>query len=527
MLRAGLYMNMILICQNHPIELIKKITQDLAILKQGDSAMTMNFDSVIDNLFKGVADFSEKTVFWKIPVQFHDAAGNILVDGIPLVIIWLAAASIFFTFYYGFINFRYFGHAVRIVRGKYDEPGADGQINSFQALAASLAATVGLGNIAGVAVAVSVGGPGAVVWMMIMGFLGMSTKFVEVTAGLKYRRIGSDYDAAEVSGGPMYYLKDAFANRGMAGIGRVLAVFFAITCIMGSLGGGNMFQANQTFVQFLHITGGEQSWFVGKGWLFGIILAVMTGMVIVGGIKGIANVSGILVPVMALVYIVMGLIVIAMNAANIPHAIGVMLHEAFTPAAGLGGFIGAVIAGVQRASFSNEAGLGSAAIIHSAAQTKHPIRQGIAGMLGPFIDTVVICMITALVIVFSGVYEGGKGVEGVELTSRAFESSIPGSRYILAFTVFLFAYSTLIGWFYYGVKGVTYIFGEKKRFVWAFKGVFLCFVVLGCASELENVIRFTDAMFLSMAIPNIIGLYVLAPEIKRDLKNYLESGLAK
>lgn len=482
----------------------------------------MDIDNWIDSQFVYLSDLAGKTLFYGVKL------GNLTMNGAPveapLILIWLAAAGVFFTLYLGFINLRYFKHAWEIVfTRKHDEPDADGAISSFQALATSLSGTVGLGNIAGVAVAVSTGGPGAVFWMMVMGFLGMSTKYAEVAMGLKYRHHLSAEHPQKISGGPMYYLRDAFANRNMPAIGTFMAGLFAVFCILGSIGGGNMFQANQSFLQVVNATGGSDgSWLADKGWLYGLGLAILTGTVIIGGIKSIASAASRIVPVMGIVYLVACLVVILANAAHIPHAIATIFHDALTPAAGLGGLLGGLLVGVQRASFSNEAGLGSAAVVHCEATTSYPPRQGIAGMLGPFFDTIVICFATALMIVVSGVYEGGKGMEGVDLTNRAMGSVIPGAEYVLALVVFLFAFSTLITWGYLGVKATTFLFGEKDWVEMAFKFIFCGFVVVGSAAEMKNVIGFSDALILSMAIPNLIGLYVMAPEIKRDLNDYLQ-----
>ncbi len=482
----------------------------------------MSIDSFINDSFKTAADWSEKIIFFAFQIPGTAPDGAAITHSLPVILLWLAAAAVFFTVYLGFINFRGFGHAIDLVRGKHDEPGAKGEINNYQALAACLSGTVGLGNIAGVAVAISVGGPGAAFWMMIMGFLGMSSKFAEVMLGVKYRHHESTAHKDEISGGPMYYLRDIFTARGMPAIGKILAAVFAVCCIGGAFGGGNMFQANQTYMQVVNVTGGEGSWFADKGWLFGIGLAFLTGVVILGGLKSIANVASAIVPVMGAIYLLASLVVIAMNLDKVPQGLADIVRLAFVPEAGFGGLMGSLLVGIQRAAFSNEAGLGSAAIVHAPARTARPVSQGFVGMLGPFIDTVVICMCTALVIVFTGVYEGGRGMEGVELTSRAFESVIPGSRFILAFTVFMFAYSTLITWSYYGEKCLTYLCGDKDWLRLGYRIVFLAFVVIGCASELGNVVRFSDAMILSMAFPNIIGLFVAAPEIRRDVKKYLQ-----
>ncbi|MGE4314421.1 MAG: alanine/glycine:cation symporter family protein, partial [Pseudobdellovibrionaceae bacterium] len=475
------------------------------------------FDSTLNCLFGLLADKAEATLLYGVPFDTVAADGTVSTHHLTLLVAWLAFAGVFFTLYFSFVNFRMFKHAVDIVRGKFDEPGADGQINNFQALAASLAGTVGLGNIAGVAVAISAGGPGAVIWMSIMGLFGMSSKFTEVVAGVKYR-VHSDAEHKDtISGGPMYYLKEAFAKHNQHRFGMLVACLFAIACIAGSLAGGNMFQANQAYSIALNVTGGETSFLNDYGWAFGIGLAILTGLVIIGGIKSIAKISSTLVPLMAVVYIVTCLIIMGKEYANIPAAFATIWASAFTLKAGVGGLIGAILVGVQRASFSNEAGLGSASIVHATAQTAYPIRQGFVAMLGPVIDTVVICNITALTIVITGVYQDSQGVEGVKLTMRAFQEGADWFPYILALSVFLFAYSTLIGWYYYGEKAAGFLFGDKATVRSVFKIIFLLTIVVGASAELSNVVRFSDAMFLSMGIPNIIGLYLLAPEIKKDL----------
>ncbi len=481
----------------------------------------MSKDSLINDTFAKLADISESIVLYSLDLGLTNAAGDPIK--VPLILLWLAAASVFFTFYFGFINIRYFKHSVAVAFNRHPEPDADGQISSFQALATSLSGTVGLGNIAGVAVAVTVGGPGAALWMAIMGMFSMSTKFIEVTLGVKYRHHPDPEDRKKISGGPMYYLRDALNNRGIPYLGTVLATLFAVACICGAIGGGNMFQANQSFAQVLNVTGGEASWFYGKGWVFGLIMAAMVAVVIIGGIKSIAGAASKIVPFMAGIYLLAGFIIIAMNLPALPGALGIIVTSAFSLQAGVGGFIGALLAGVQRATFSNEAGLGSAAIVHATAQTNIPAKQGIAGMMGSFVDTIVICMMTALIIVISGVYETTDGIAGVELTSAAMGSAVSWFPYVLALCVVLFAYSTLITWYYYGEKSLTFLFGEKRWVVLAFKLIFCAFVVIGAEAELRNVIRFSDAMFLSLGIPNIIGLYILAPEVKRDLKEYLQT----
>ena len=480
----------------------------------------MSIDQDINNAFQPVSEAVSNVIFYTVPVQINGE-----VFDIKLILVWLALASLFFTAYLGFINLRYFGHAINIIRGKYDKAGEDGQISSLQALMTSLSGTVGLGNIGGVAVAVSVGGPGAVFWMAVMGLFGMSAKFAEAAMGVKYRHHPDPDDPKTISGGPMYYLRDAFDNFGIPYLGHIMAAVFCLCCIGGAIGGGNMFQANQSFQQLVNVTGGETGFLADKGWAYGLFLAVLTGLVIIGGIKSIARVASKIVPLMGAIYLVAGLIVIAMFYENIPSAMVTIFKMAITPEAGFGAVIGALLMGVQRAAFSNEAGIGSAAIVHATARTDSHIRQGFVGMLGPFIDTIVICMVTALVIVITGAYEGSEGMEGVSLTSRAFEQGISFFPYILALTVFLFAFSTLIAWSYYGLKSATYLFGERKSVDLIYKLIFCAFVVVGSSSTLDHIIGFSDAVLFAMAIPNLIGLYFLAPELKQDLKKYLQDNL--
>lgn len=436
----------------------------------------------------------------------------------PWIVLWLVVAAFFFTFYLGFINIRGFKHACKLVKGDYYQKSdsISGEVSPFQALSTAVSGTVGLGNIAGVAVAVSIGGAGATFWMILAGLLGMSTKFVECTLAVKYRKVHAD---GSVSGGPMYYLKEGFGQRGLGGVGKVLAVFFAIFAIGGSFGGGNMFQANQAFQQLVGVTGGDASFFADKGWLFGLILAVIVGLVIIGGIKSIAKVTAKVVPFMAVLYVGAALVIILMNASYIDDAFVAIWQGAFSAEGVTGGVVGALIQGFKRAAFSNEAGVGSAAIAHSAVQTKEPVSQGFASLLEPFIDTVVICTMTALVIIITGHLEVD-GLSGVALTSSAFGSAVSWFPNVLAVAVILFAFSTMISWSYYGLKAWTFLFGNNQRTALFYKLLFCVFVVIGSSMTLGPVIDFSDAMIFSMALVNIVGLYLLAPEVKRDLADY-------
>ncbi|MEZ4629638.1 MAG: alanine/glycine:cation symporter family protein [Deinococcales bacterium] len=420
-------------------------------------------------------------------------------------------AAVFFTFYLGFINIRGFKHAIDLVKGDYSNPNDAGEVSHFQALATAVSGTVGLGNIAGVAVAVSLGGPGATFWMILAGIFGMSTKFVECTFGVKYRKENAD---GSVSGGPMYYLSQGLAEQGRQGLGKVLAIFFAICCIGGAFGGGNMFQANQAAEKLSNLTNGFLSPLV-----IGVFLAILVGVVIVGGIKSIARVTEKLVPAMAIIYILACLIVIFANLGQLGTAFNAIIQGAFNPQAIAGGFIGVLIQGFRRAAFSNEAGVGSAAIAHSAVKTKEPITEGFVSLLEPFIDTVVICTMTSLAIVITGTLS--TGLTGVELTSAAFATVMPWFPLILTLAVLMFAFSTMISWSYYGLKAWTYLFGEGRITELIYKIIFCMFVIVGAAMSLGPVIDFSDSMIFAMALANILGLYLMAPVIRQELSSYL------
>lgn len=452
-----------------------------------------------------------------------DEDGNPVEAPLPIIVVWLIMGAVVFTLYMGFINFRGFRHAIDIVRGKYDNPNDKGEVSHFQALATALSGTVGLGNIAGVAIAIVLGGPGATFWMILAGLLGMSSKFVECTLGVKYRKIDV---FGTVSGGPMYYLYMGLKKKNMKWLGAVLSVIFSILVIGGSFGGGNMFQANQAFAQFSSMIPALE----GQGFWFGLVMAVLVGIVIIGGIKSIAKVTDKIVPFMAILYVGTALIIIFMNISHVGEAFRLIFEGAFQADAMKGGLVGVLIVGFQRASFSNEAGAGSAAIAHSAVKTDEPITEGLVALLEPFVDTVVICTMTALVIIFTGFYQNPDGLQGAELTSQAFASVFSWFPYLLVIAIMLFAFSTMISWSYYGLKGFDYLFGglserylgSRKYSDTVYRLLFLSFIVVGASSTLGAVVDFSDMMILSMGFPNIIGLLILAPEVKRDLKNYFK-----
>ncbi len=444
------------------------------------------------------------------------ADGTPVTRNVPFVVVWLVFGAIFFTIRMGFVNLRGFRHALDLVRGKYDDPNEPGEVSHFKALATALSATVGLGNIAGVAVAISVGGPGATFWMIVAGLLGMSSKFVECTLGVKYRAIDAK---GHVSGGPMYYLSRALEARGKGGLGKVLAVLFAILCVGGSLGGGNMFQANQALEglvsQFPSLASDS------AGPIFGFVLAFLVGLVIIGGIQSIARVTSFIVPFMCGTYVLAAIVVILINIGDIGDVFAHIFAGAFGADALKGGFLGVLVQGFQRAAFSNEAGIGSASIAHSAAKTDEPVSEGIVALLEPFIDTVVVCTMTASVIIFSGAYHDS-GLSGASLTAKAFGDAISWFPYVLTLAVLLFAFSTMISWSYYGLKAWTFLFGGSATADLVYKVLFLLCVVLGSSVKLGAVLDFSDMMILGMAFPNILGLLMLSGEVRRDLDSYWE-----
>ena len=491
--------------------MIKKIFSLIILLMSFVNSRADSLSDKIDSFFKPlVSDYLVPVIFWD-PLKFF---GIDIGADIPIVVVWLVFGALFFTFRMKFINFRGFKHALSLVRGDYDDPEDKGEVSHFQALTTALSATVGLGNIAGVAIAISVGGPGATFWMIVAGLLGMSSKFVECTLGVKYRKLDEN---GEVSGGPMYYLRDGLAKYNMPIIGKILAVMFAILCIGGSFGGGNMFQANQAYAQL----SGQFPDLAGNGPLFGLILASLVGVVIIGGIKSIANVTEKIVPLMALLYVGTALVIILINISEVGNVFVLIFNGAFAPDAAFGGVIGVLIQGFRRAAFSNEAGVGSAAIAHSAAKTKEPVSEGIVSLLEPFIDTVVICTMTALVIIFTGMYDV-EGLEGAQMTSNAFGSVFSWFPYLLVIAIFLFAFSTMISWSYYGLKSWEFLFGKSKFSEYSYKSIFLLFIIVGSSVKLGAVLDFSDMMILAMAFPNIIGLLILSKEVKIDLNSYLK-----
>lgn len=481
------------------------------------SVAIAGIDDSINAITAPIATLVGQIVFFKVPVFGAQ---------LPLVVLWLVVGAVFFTFYMRFINLRGFGHAIELVRGDYSDPNSKGEVSHFQALATAVSGTVGIGNIGGVAVAVTVGGAGATFWLIVAGFLGMSTKFVECTLGVKYRQEFAD---GHVSGGPMYYLRKGFADRGMEGFGKFMGTFYAIGIFIGALGIGNMFQSNQAYVQLNNVSGGALD---GLGWLVGLILAAVVFAVIIGGIKSIARVTEKVVPFMAIFYCLFALIVIFLNISSLPQAVANIFTGAFTGEGVAGGALGAMIIGFQRAVFSNEAGIGSASIAHAAVKTDEPVTEGVVSLLEPFIDTIVICTITALVIGTAQVADPtfAGDAQGVAMTSAAFEREFSWFPIPLAFAALLFAFSTMISWSYYGLKGWTYMFGESASGQTAYKIIFCAFVALGCMVQLGPILDISDALVFLICVPNILGLYFLAPIVKREMESYfarIDSGEIK
>lgn len=600
-------------------------------------ALTTEGDlEVVDRQFGGIVAFIYSVSFGTIPGLIGGFWG--FLNEIPLVVLTLIAGAIYFTFRFDFINVRGIRHALKIITGKYDDPDNPGEVTHFQALSTALSATVGLGNIAGVAVAVSIGGPGAVFWMMFAALFGMASKFAECTLGQMYRKVDEN---GVVQGGPMIYLRDGLAEIGRPALGKYLAVIFAVLCIGGSFGGGNMFQVNQSFqtstelipwlagenavgeatlsherrvtlsypshliriqapsprgvdyaprnyrpatdlvitlddwiqgddglwrysfpivareagprfdlppdtleqIEFARVDGRSIDWFLvddlnitngevtggvqHRGLLYGIVMAFLVGLVIIGGIKRIGKVASRIVPSMCLLYVLACLYILITHYTLIPSAVVTIVSEAFNPQAGLGGLVGVLIVGITRAAFSSEAGIGSAAIAHSAARTKEPVREGFVALLEPAIDTLIVCFMTGSVIVITGVYADPAlaGVTDIALTSAAFGSVVWWFPHILSIAVVLFAFSTMISWSYYGERCWAFLFGVKESMT--YRIIFLAFILLGAIASIDNVIDFSDLMILSMAFPNIIGVVLLSRKIKAALDSYwdrLESG---
>ncbi len=478
-----------------------------------DNWVNTGIDGKINEAIKPIADWISKVVFCFFTINGVE---------IPVILLWLFIGCLFCTIYFRFINVRGFAHALDIVTGKYHDPDAVGKITHFEALSAAVSGTVGLGNIAGVAIAITIGGPGAT-WMIIVGILGMSVKFVEATLGVKYRII---YEDGSISGGPMQYISKGLREQGSCSycgiLGKFMAHLYAVFCIGGALGGGCLFQANQTFSQIVVIAGGIDSWVADKGWAFGILFAILCGIVVMGGVTGIVKVTSRVVPFMGMLYILSGIIVLLMNAKHVPGAVKEIFEGAFNPEGGVqGGMLGVALQGIRRGIFSNEAGLGSAAVAHSSVKTTIPVTEGFIALYEPFIDTVCVCSVTAVVITITGYWRHSvDDSTGVQLTSDAFASTLPWFPYVLTVIIALFAYSTVITWSYYGVKATTFLFGKGKIQEYCFKLLYLLFIFIGASIDVGPVIDLMDSVMFLMSIPNLFVIYIMAMSVKYDLDNY-------
>ena len=495
----------------------KLFTMLIMLLCGMQSANAMNVDAFMDKHIAPVSDAVARIIFYPVKLFGND---------IPIIIFWILFAGIFFTFYFRGIAIWGFKHAVDLIAKPKNNGEGAGEVSSFQALATALSGTIGIGSIAGVAISISIGGPGAAFWIFFGAILGMSIKFVEATLAVKYRRFNLD---GSISGGPMHYIAHGLTRKNMRWLGQPLSVIFAILCIGGGITGGNMIQINQTAHQIIFITGGEHSIFHGFTWIIGLIAAILIGLVVVGGIKSIAKVTTVLTPTMCALYIISGLIVICANIPQIPHAIALIVREAFHPTAVAGGFFGVIIIGLRRSVQSNEAGTGAAAIVYATAQTKEAVSQGFVALLETFL-TGVLCLFTSCAIVFSGVLKHTSigQISGIELASNAFQSVIPFFPIILSIIAVLFAMSTLISWAYYGQKAWTFLLGEGKKRVFTFNMIYCTFIVIGSCMNVQSIIDITDAMMISMCVPNVIVLYILCKDVKKDLKEYcLKNDLGK
>ncbi|WP_261663054.1 alanine/glycine:cation symporter family protein [Deinococcus sp. Marseille-Q6407] len=471
--------------------------------------LALSLDERINQAVRPIGEWVSSVIFYSVPVGGTE---------LPLIVAWLVLASLVCTVALGFVNLRGFGHALRIVRGDspFSTPSSPGTITHFQALSTAVSGTVGIGNMSGVAVAVAAGGPGATFWMILAGLLGMSAKFVECTLGVKYRRVNPD---GTVSGGPMHYLSRGLADLGLSGLGKAMAAVYALFLALGALGIGNMFQSNQAYAIAQTVTGGDASFLNGYAWAYGLVFAALGGAVIIGGIGNIARVTARLVPFMAGLYLIMALVVIGVHFSGLPAAIGAIVQGAFTPEGVAGGALGALIQGFRRATFSNEAGLGSSSIAHSAVRTDQPATEGYVAMLEPFIDTVVVCTLSALVIILTGAYHL-EGLSGIAMTSAAFASVAPWLVWPLALAATLFAFSTLISWSYYGTKAAAYLLGDSRAVQLGYSVLFLIATVIGASLDLSDLIDLSDALIFAVCIPNVIGIYLLLPTARREMQRY-------
>lgn len=483
----------------------------LTLLFNIQQANAFNMDAFMDKHIAPVSDAVANVIFY--PVNFFGS-------NVPIIIFWILFAGIFFTIFFRGVSIWGLKHAIDVVAKPVDKNSdeSNGEVSSFQALATALSGTIGIGSIAGVAISISIGGPGAAFWIFAGAILGMSIKFIEASLAVKYRRFNLD---GTVSGGPMHYIAHGLTRKKMRWLGQPLSAIFAVLCIGGAITGGNMIQINQSAHQLILITGGEHSFMSGYAWVFGVLIAILVWMAVVDGIKSISKITTILVPAMCFLYIGAGLVVIFANFVHIPHAIALIVKEAFAPHAVVGGVFGTIIIGLRRSVQSNEAGTGAAAIAYATVKTNEPISQGFVALLETLL-TGILCLLTSFAIVFSGILDQTQvgQISGIELASSAFQSVISFFPYILSVVVILFALSTLISWAYYGQKAWTFLVGEGQKRNLTFNVIYCLFIIVGSAMNVASVINITDAMMIAMSVPNIIALYLLSPEIYADFKDY-------
>lgn len=458
----------------------------------------MTVDERINAWLAPVADWFGKVIFFSVPVGGAQ---------MPLIMAWLIMGGVVCTLAFRFVNLRGFGHSIRVIRGDYSSKDHPGEASPFQALSTAVSGTVGLGSIGGVAIAVTLGGPGAAFWMVVAGFLGMSTKFAEVTLAVKHRIVRPD---GTVSGGAMYYVPIALQKVGMPRLGKFLAGFFCVAAVGGSL---TIFQVNQAWVQFHAVTDFPY------GFVFGLVTAAWVAFVLFGGVKRIVQWTDKLSPLMCILYVVACLVVLGANFSQIPAALAAIFREAFVPDAVAGGVVGALIQGFRRASFANEAGLGSAPMAHAMVRTQEPMSQGFAALMEPFLDTVIICLLTALVIVVTGVYQTSAS-DGIALTSDAFATVVPWFPIVLAMVAILFALSTVLAWGYYGEQAWTWLFSGRKGSRFAYRAFLCCVLAVAPVFDRDQVTSIVDSLTFAGAIPNLIAVYLLLPELRADLASY-------
>ena len=482
----------------------------LLTVLSANAANAMTVNDFVENYVGRITDAIAAFIF--TPISIFGAQ-------VPIIILWILSAGIFFTFYLRGIPIWGFKNSLKVISGAKKDNGGDGEVSAFQALSTALSGTIGMGSIAGVAIAISIGGPGATFWILVGAIFGMSLKFVEASAALIYRTFNLD---GSVSGGPMHYIAHGLTKKKMRWLGQPLSVLFASVFIGAALSGGNLIQINQTTKLLIDVTGGETSFLASHAWVMGVSVAIVVGLITIGGIKSIGRVTEKIVPFMCMLYVIGGLAVVAVNYQHIPHAFAVILKEAFFPQSVVGGVFGTIIIGLRRSVQTNEAGTGSAPIVYAATKTKDSIAPGFVSLIEPLICAMM-CILTAFIVTVTGTYQTEPGqITGIEMVSDAFAMVLPFFPKILTVVVMLFALSTIISWAYYGQKCWNFLFGEGFKRSLTFNIIYLVVIVIGSELNVKSVINIVDAMMISTSVPNIIALYILAPEIREELRLYCQ-----